>query len=74
MFIFTCQSAPAPIRGFRTLPVPPKVDLCMCAQSLQSCPTPCYPMDYNTPGSAVHGILQAIILECVVMPSSKGSS
>ena len=26
------------------------------------------------PGSSVHGILQAIILECVAMPSSRGSS
>ena len=29
------------------------------AKSLQSCPTLCYPMDCNPPGSSVHGILQA---------------
>ena len=34
----------------------------------------CYPMDHSPPGSSVHGILQARILECVAMPSSRGSS
>ena len=29
-------------------------------------------MDYNPPGSSVHGILQARITEWVVMPSSRG--
>ena len=32
------------------------------------------PMDYRPPGSSVHGILQARILEWVAMPSSRGSS
>ena len=31
-------------------------------------------MDYSPPGSSVHGILQARILEWVAMPFSKGSS
>ena len=39
----------------------------------QSCPTLCGPMDCSPPGSSVHGILQARILEWVVMPSSRGS-
>ena len=47
---------------------------CTCAQSLQSCPTLSDLMDYNPPGSSVHGILQARILEWVAMPSSRGSS
>ena len=34
----------------------------------------CNPMDYGPPGSSVHGILQARILEWVAMPSSRGSS
>ena len=46
----------------------------VCAQSLQSCPTLCDPMDCSLPGSSVHGILQARILEWVAMPSSRGSS
>ena len=48
--------------------------VCMHAKSFWSCMTPCNPIDCSSPGSSVHGILQAIILECVVMPSSRGSS
>ena len=48
--------------------------LCVCAKSLQSCPTLCSPMDCSSPGSSVHGILQARILEWVAIPSSTGSS
>ena len=40
----------------------------------QSCPTLCDPMGYSLPGSSVHGILQAIILEWVAIPFSTGSS
>ena len=40
----------------------------------QSCPTLCDPVDYSPPGSSVHGILQARILEWVAMPSSIWSS
>ena len=36
--------------------------------------TLCDPMDCSPPGSSVHGILQARILEWVAMSSSKGSS
>ena len=38
-------------------------DVGVHAQSLQSCLTLCDPMDYSLPGSSVHGILQAKILE-----------
>ena len=34
----------------------------------------CEPMDLSLPGSSVHGILQARVLEWVAMPSSRGSS
>ena len=47
---------------------------CMCAKLLQSCLTLCDPMDCYPPGSSVHGILQARILEWVAMPFSRGSS
>ena len=40
----------------------------------QLCPTLCDPMDCSPPGSSVHGILQAEILDLVAMPFSKGSS
>ena len=39
----------------------------MHAPSLQSCPTLCNPMDSSPPGSSVHGILQARILEWVAI-------
>ena len=45
-----------------------------CAKLLQLCQTLCDPMDCSPPGSPVHGILQARILEWVTMPSSRGSS
>ena len=48
--------------------------MCVCAKSFQSCLTLCNPMDHNLPGSSVHGILQARILEWVAWPSSRGSS
>ena len=41
------------------------------AQSLQSCPTLCNPMDCSPSDSSVHGILQARILEWVARPSSR---
>ena len=40
----------------------------------RSCLTLCNPMDCSPPGSTVHGILQARILEWVAMPFSRGSS
>ena len=40
----------------------------------QLCPTLCDPMNCTLLGPAVHGILQARILEWVAMPSSRGSS
>ena len=42
----------------------------VCAQS---CPPLCDPMNYSLPGSSVHGILQARILECVAISISRGS-
>ena len=48
--------------------------VCVLIKLLQSCPTLCDPMDCSLPGYSVHGILQARILEWVVMPSSRGSS
>ena len=48
---------------------------CYCCCSVtKSCLTVCDPMDCSPPGSSVHGILQARILEWVAMPSSRRSS
>ena len=48
--------------------------MCVCAKSLQLCLTLCDPMDCSVPGSSVHGILQARILEGVAICFSWGSS
>ena len=40
----------------------------------QSYPSLCDPMDCSPPGSSVHGILQARILEWIAIPLSMGSS
>ena len=40
----------------------------------QSCPTLCDPVDCSLPGSSVHGILQARLLEWIAIPFSRGSS
>ena len=40
----------------------------------QSCATLCDPMGCSLPGSSVHGILQAIVLEWIAISFSSGSS
>ena len=65
-------------RGFRMgITCTPMADSCECmataitaAKSLQSCPTLCDPIDSSPPGSPVPGILQARILEWVVISFS----
>ena len=44
------------------------------AKLLQSCLTLCDPVDCSPPGSSVHGILQARILEWVAISFSRISS
>ena len=46
---------------------------CLHAKSLQLCQALCDPMDCSLPGSSVHGIPQARIVEWVVTPSSRES-
>ena len=46
----------------------------MCVLVAQSYPTLCDPMDCNPPGSSVHEIFQARILEWVAISFSRGSS
>ena len=50
------------------------LDKLMRAQWFQLCPASCNCMEHSPPDSSVHGILQARILEWVVVPSSRGSS
>ena len=47
---------------------------CVSVLSHQSCLTLCDPRDCSPPGSSVHGILQARILEWVAISSFRGSS
>ena len=44
------------------------------SQVAQSCPTLCSPMDCSLPGSSVHGICQARVLEWIAISFSRGSS
>ena len=57
-----------------TCPVAKQMKESVCAKSLQSCLILCDPMDCNPPGSSVHEIVQARILEWVAVPISRGSS
>ena len=44
------------------------------AKSLQSCSTLCDPIDGSPPGSSVHGIMHARILECIAISYPRRSS
>ena len=46
--------------------------MCVCSVA-KSCPTLCDTMDCSLPGSSVHGIFQARILEWVAISSSRAS-
>ena len=46
----------------------------VCMLVAQLCPTLCNPMECNSPGYSVHGILQARLLEWVAIAFSRGSS
>ena len=47
---------------------------CSESEVAQSCPTLCDPVDCSLPGSSVHGIFQAIVLEWIAISFSRGSS
>ena len=52
-----------------------KMNVCVCVHvCAQLCPAPCDPMDCGPPGSSVHGIFQARILEWVAISFSRVSS
>ena len=57
----------------RIYPSFPFTDVCACLV-VQLHLTLCNPMDCSLPGSSVHGILHARILEWVAMPSFRGLS
>ena len=47
--------------------------VCLCSDALKR-PTLCNPMDCSPPGSSVHGIPQARLLESVAISYSTGTS
>ena len=51
-----------------------EMKICVVCLVDQSCLILCKPMDCSPPGSSVHGILQARMLEWVAIPFSRGSS
>ena len=54
-----------------------RVCVCVCvyeSEVSQSCPTLCHSMDCSPPGSSVHGVCQARILDWVAIFFSRGSS
>ena len=53
--------------------MPPEVEALKEVNVLvaQSCQTLCDPLDCSPPGSSVHGVLQARILEWVAVPFSR---
>ena len=61
-----------------SIPAATQKGACVCAELLQSMLS-CYsrgrlcdPMDCRPPGSSVHGVLQAKILEWIALPCSRG--
>ena len=63
-----------PLNRTMTLATRKMWGVCVCVWVAQLCPTLCKPMDCSLPGSSVHGILQARILEWAAIPFSRGSS
>ena len=60
------------------IPIPKKGNAKECSKQskalAQSCPTFCNPVDCSLPGSSIHGILQARILQWVAISFSRRSS
>ena len=48
------------------------VDCWCCCPATKSCPTLCNPMDSSPPGSSLHGISQARIVECAATSFPRG--
>ena len=64
---------PGPTQQFHIIP-PEFSFLKHACSAARSCPTLWDPMDYSPPGSSVHGILQARIMEWAAISISRGSS
>ena len=60
--------------SMRALCLPLPFELFCCRLVAQLCLTLCNPLDYSPPGSSIHEIFQARILEWVATPFSRGPS
>ena len=65
----SCQPGSLPPLCLPSLPPTAHSAYVVVVLVTQLCPTLCDPMDCSLPGSSVHGILQARILEWVAIPS-----
>ena len=72
--IYFCSSLDCKISNYRLSKLLPFLAIYSLSEVAQSCLTLCDPMDSSLPGSAVHGIFQARILEWAAISFSKGSS
>ena len=76
--VWTTQQWPQDWRRSIFNPIPKKdnakdcSNYCMQSEVAQSCPTLCNPMDCSLPGSSVHGIFQARVLEWGAIAFSEG--
>ena len=65
------QETSVSAEGMHVLSFPAYAELCLVTEPYL---TLCDPMECSPPGSSLHGILQARILEWVALHSSRGSS
>ena len=72
-FLLKCTKVKSlsPVRHWSGLPFPSPMNE---SEVTQSCPTLCDPMDCSLPGSSVHGIFQARVLEWVAIAFSESRS
>ena len=73
--LWSCCSLPSGHKLFAFFPCVKCSHLLLkWSEVAQSCPTLCNPMDCILPGSSIHGIFQARVLEWVTISFSRGSS
>ena len=60
-------------KTFQQRKIPASFTAAAAAKLLQLCPTLCDPIDGSPPGSSIHGIFQARVLECGAIAFSKNN-
>ena len=72
--IFLNQGSKFCLRHWQTNSLPLSYQGSPACLGAQSCPNLCDPIDHSPPGSSVHGILQARMLEWIAISFCRGSS